>query len=95
MSCESALNPAPGSTSGPTTWTTFEPTFSAVNSQRFALGNDVSLGNEDPLPTDPGIAPLRQGYVTVTNLAAGDTLTCTFDNRLYNDDHPNNNPDND
>jgi hypothetical protein len=95
VSCESANNPEPGNTSGPTTWTTFAPTFNDVDNNRFALGNDASLGNEDPLPTDPEIAPSRQGYVTVTNLAAGDTLTCTFDNRLYNDDHPNNNPDSD
>jgi hypothetical protein len=94
VSCESANNPAPGNTSGPTTWTTVVPTFDAVHPNRFALGNDASLGNEDPLPTDPDIAPSRQGSVTVTNLAAGDTLTCTFDNRLYNDDHPNNNPNN-
>lgn len=93
VSCVSTNNPAPGNTTGPTTWTTFAPTFSTVNDNRFALGNDASLGNEDTLPTDPEIAPLRQGYVTVTNLAAGDTLTCTFDNRLYNDDHDNNNPD--
>jgi hypothetical protein len=89
VSCESALNaggvsvPPPG-----TTWTTFEPTFSAVHSERSALGND------NPLPTGE-IAALRQGYVIVTNLKAHDTLTCTFKNRLYNDDHPNNNPDDD
>jgi hypothetical protein len=29
----------------------------------------------------------------VTNLGAGDTLTCTFVNRLLNDDVPNNDPD--
>jgi hypothetical protein len=74
-------------------------TFNDVHPYRKALGNDPSLGNEDPLPTDtiPDTAitynSKRQGYVTVTNLAAHDTLTCTFDNRLYNDDHPNNNPD--
>ena len=80
---------------GPTLWTTFAPTFNTVHNNRHALGNDASLGNEDPLPTDEGIAHLRQGHVTVTNLAAGDTLTCTFDNRLFNDDHSNNNPDDD
>lgn len=94
VSCESANNPEPGNTSGPTTWTTFAPTFATVNDNRAALGNDASLGNEGPLPTDPEIAPLRQGYVTVHNLAAGDTLTCTFDNRLYNDDVCNNDPNN-
>ena len=82
VSCESAL----GSESG-TTWETFAPTFATVNSNRGALGNN------DPLPTGE-IAALRQGYVTVTNLAAHDTLTCTFKNRLFNDDHPNNDPDN-
>jgi hypothetical protein len=95
VSCESANNPAPGNTTGPTTWTTFAPAFGTVHTNRRALGNDASLGNEEPLPTDPGIAPSRQGYVTVTNLADHDTLTCTFKNRLYNDDHPNNNPEDD
>ncbi|TKB59022.1 MAG: hypothetical protein E8D49_08815 [Nitrospira sp.] len=90
VSCESANNPAPGNTSGPTTWTTFAPTFSDVHANRSALGNDNPLPEDLPIPE---IAISRQGYVTVTNLAAGDTLTCTFDNRLYNDDHPNNNPD--
>lgn len=94
VSCASTNNPAPGNTTGPTLWTTFAPTFNTVNNNRFVLGNDASLGNEDPLPTGE-IATLRQGYVTVTNLAANDTLTCTFDNRLYNDDHPNNDPNND
>lgn len=94
VSCESNLSGNVGNV-GPSLWTTFAPTFNTVHNNRFALGNDPSLGNEDPLPTDPGIAPLRQGYVTVTNLAAGDTITCTFDNRLYNDDNPSNNPDDD
>ena len=94
VSCESNLSGNVGNV-GPSLWTTFAPTFNTVHNNRFALGNDPSLGNEDPLPTNPGIAPSRQGYVTVTNLAAGDTITCTFDNRLYNDDHPNNNPDDD
>jgi hypothetical protein len=97
VSCESANNPAPGNTdgvTGPTKWTTFAPTFNAVHINRFALGNDPSLGNEDPLPTDPGIAPSRQGYVIVTNLAIGDTLTCTFDNRAYIDDRCDNDPNN-
>jgi hypothetical protein len=92
VSCVSANNPEPGNTSGPTTWTTVVPTFATVNANRAALGNDASLGNEDPLPTNPYIAPLRQGYVTVHNLAVGDTLTCTFDNRLFNDDVSNNDP---
>ena len=86
VSCESALNAGGASLPPPgTTWTTFAPTFGTVHDARFVLGNDT------PLPTG-GNAALRQGYVTVTNLAAGDTLTCTFDNRLYNDDHPNNDP---
>jgi hypothetical protein len=102
VSCESALNAGGASLPSPgTTWTTHDVTFNDVHPHRAALGNDASLDNGDPLPTD--LIPytsntyntLRQGYVTVTNLAAGDTLTCTFKNRLYNDDHPNNNPDDD
>jgi hypothetical protein len=85
VSCESKNNPEPGNTSGPTTWTTVVPTFATVNANRGVLGNN------DPLPTGE-TAALRQGSVTVTNLAAGDTLTCTFDNRLFNDDVPNNDP---
>lgn len=85
VSCESANNPEPGNTSGPTTWTTFAPTFATVHANRGALGDN------DPLPTGE-IAALRQGYVTVTNLAANDTLTCTVVNRLYNDDVSNNDP---
>ena len=86
VSCVSANNPGGVSAEAPfTTWTTVIPTFATVNANRAALGNN------DPLPTGE-IAALRQGYVTVTNLAAGDTLTCTFDNRLFNDDVENNNP---
>jgi hypothetical protein len=83
VTCESANNPAPGNTTGPTTWTTFAPTFATVNDNRHALGDNPPSGD----------LTLRQGYVTVTNLGAGDTLTCTFVNRLLNDDVPNNNPD--
>jgi hypothetical protein len=86
VSCVSTNNPAPGNTTGPTLWTTYAPTFATVNANRAALGNN------DPLPTGE-TAALRQGKVVVSNLAAGDTLTCTFDNRLYNDDVPNNDPD--
>lgn len=89
VSCESANNSEPGNTSGPTTWTTFAPTFNDVHANRSALGNDNPLPEDLPIPE---IAISRQGYVTVTNLAANDTLTCTFENRLYNDDHPNNDP---
>jgi hypothetical protein len=102
VSCESALNAGGASLPPPgTEWTTHDVTFNDVHPYRKALGNDASLGNEDPLPTDsiPDTAitynSKRQGYVTVTNLAAHDTLTCTFKNRLYNDDHPNNDPDGD
>lgn len=84
VSCESTLSGSVGNV-GPSLWTTFAPTFATVNANRGNLGNNPPLGD----------VTLRQGYVTVTNLAAGDTLTCTFGNRLYNDDHPNNNPDDD
>jgi hypothetical protein len=85
VSCESKNNPASGNTSGPTTWTTFAPTFNTVQPPSHELGKPVT-------EIDPEIAPLRQGYVTVTNLAAGDTLTCNFVNRLFNDDVSNNDP---
>jgi hypothetical protein len=89
VSCVSANNPGGVSAEAPfTTWTKVIPTFATVNANRAALGNN------DPLPTGE-IAALRQGSVTVTNLAANDTLTCTFDNRLFNDDVSNNDPDGD
>jgi hypothetical protein len=88
VSCVSTLNPGGVSSESGTSWTTFAPNFSTVDFNRFALGNN------DPLPTGE-IAASRQGYVTVTNLAAGDTLTCEFKNRLYLDDDPNNDPDSD
>jgi hypothetical protein len=87
VSCESTLSGSVGNV-GPSLWTTFAPTFATVNANRAALGNN------DPLPTGE-TAALRQGYVTVTNLEALDTLTCTFENRLYNDDVGNNDPDGD
>jgi hypothetical protein len=83
VSCVSANNPAPGNSSGPTTWDTFAPTFNTVHENRGNLGNNPPLGD----------VTLRQGYVTVHNLAAGDTLTCEFKNRLFNDDVCNNEPD--
>lgn len=89
VNCVSANNPGGVSAEPPlTTWTTVVPTFATVNTNRAALGNN------DPLPTFE-IDALRQGSVTVTNLAAGDTLTCTFVNRLFNDDVPNNDPNSD
>jgi hypothetical protein len=81
VSCESTLSGSVGNV-GPSLWTTFAPTFATVDANRHALGDNPPTGD----------LTLRQGYVTVTNLAAGDTLTCTFVNRLLNDDVPNNDP---
>ena len=81
VSCESTLSGSVG-TVGPSLWTTFAPTFATVDTNRHTLGDNPPTGD----------LTLRQGYVTVTNLAAGDTLTCTFVNRLLNDDVPNNDP---
>jgi hypothetical protein len=90
VSCESALNEGGGSLPSPgTTWTTFEPLFVTVNDNRGALG----VGPPPVVPA-PAIDALRQGYVTVTNLAAGDTLTCNFVNRVYIDDRCDNDPTN-
>lgn len=84
VSCVSAL----GSESG-TTWTVDVPTFAEVNAKRGYLG----VGPPPVVPA-PAVDAFRRGSVTVTNLAAGDTLTCTFDNRLYNDDVCDNDPNN-
>jgi len=60
-----------------TTWTTVIPYFTLMNNARHELGNN-------PPPTGT-TAVLRQGKVDVSNLAAGDTLTCTFDNKIFHD----------
>jgi hypothetical protein len=82
VSCVSLTNPGGVSLAPPFTgWTTVIPTFTVVNNYRSALGDNPPTGD----------LTLRQGSVTVTNLAALDTLTCTFDNRLFNDDVAGNN----
>ena len=75
VSCQSTLSGSDG-TVGPTLWTTFAPTFAVVNAARHELGDNPPTGD----------ITLRQGYVTVSNLAAGDTLSCYFDNKILDDD---------